>query len=640
MMFALWMNLAFTALSAMGGAGVWLRVIQINDVYELDCFPHFKALVDEKKRGPADRTLVVCAGDFLSPSLLSSLDKGSSMVGCLNAVGCTHVCLGNHEADVSSDQLVQRILQSRFQWINSNLQDLNNRLDIETPEYEILTVESKRDPSVKKKVALLGLLTTDPALYRPGRFAECTMEPVVDAAVRLVDKLRKNCDLILPMIHQSITEDKELCRKLPAGFCPLILGGHEHEPFDAVESGTRIIKTGMDAQNAAVIDIRWEDSKTEPSINVDLLKTTDFPPDPDILESVRSHQQILRELEQAKLFRIQDWLHCGGSHKAVANDRKLVFSTCNNRLRPSTGTTALCTMLRMGMRCQCGLINAGSIRANKEYSDSDYFTWSDLKAEMPFDTSMTATYIPGRVLETTIAHSRAGSRQDPPISAGGYIHGCSNIEFDDETQKIITIRGQPFDPDELYLTALPLHFFRGIDNHKPLLDWAKVNCEVHDDESAIPAKQVLVEVFSALLWLQLGSFEKIDRNKDGVLHKDEVHERVKHVFGMDSVADLVVDSIFSVADMSNDGTITPLEMMVTQYVATDMIDHVCSKEELKVLKDVALEVLGDFPSEDQVHRMVELVRDIIDLAGDGKIHRDEVMKALGRLKKKELSLLQ
>jgi 2',3'-cyclic-nucleotide 2'-phosphodiesterase (5'-nucleotidase family) len=73
----------------------WLRILQINDVYELQNFPSFKTLVDEKSQGP-DKTLVILAGDFLAPSLLSSLDKGRGMVDTMMACGITHVCFGNH----------------------------------------------------------------------------------------------------------------------------------------------------------------------------------------------------------------------------------------------------------------------------------------------------------------------------------------------------------------------------------------------------------------------------------------------------------------------------------------------------------------------------------------------------------------
>ena len=58
----------------------------------------------------------------------------------------------------------------------------------------------------------------------------------------------------------------------------------------------------------------------------------------------------------------------------------------------------------------------------------------------------------------------------------------------------------------------------------------------------------------------------------------------------EEVADLVVESIMNVADLHHTGTISPLDMMVVRFVATDMIDHVCTHQELGVMKTVVSEV--------------------------------------------------
>jgi 5'-nucleotidase len=89
---------------------IWLRIIQVNDVYELENFPHFKTLVDKNKHGP-DKTLVILAGNFLGPSQLSSLDKGRGMVDTMNACrGITHAAFGNHEADVPMLELAKWVM--------------------------------------------------------------------------------------------------------------------------------------------------------------------------------------------------------------------------------------------------------------------------------------------------------------------------------------------------------------------------------------------------------------------------------------------------------------------------------------------------------------------------------------------------
>ncbi|GAB5373351.1 hypothetical protein AAMO2058_001743800, partial [Amorphochlora amoebiformis] len=94
------------------------RVICINDVYELENLARFKTALDSLRSPWCNAVL---AGDFVSPSLLSSLDKGRAMVDVLNKAGIDLVCIGNHEADIPHAQLVRRIKESKFTWVNSNM---------------------------------------------------------------------------------------------------------------------------------------------------------------------------------------------------------------------------------------------------------------------------------------------------------------------------------------------------------------------------------------------------------------------------------------------------------------------------------------------------------------------------------------
>lgn len=729
----------------------WLRIIQINDVYELDNFPRLYNLIrdyrhhhhhrdDHEPKSPAtatavdvpNETLIICAGDFLAPSLLSSLDQGAAMVDCFNALGVTHVCFGNHEADIPFTALANRIRQSNFCWINTNMPALLDKLAATSsstedpplassmPEYCMIPVQSS-STQLTKHVCLLGLLTSDPSLYRPGAFGDAAITPIPEAAMKILQQFHPNdeafietgllpsssslpqsLDLIVPLTHQSIGEDRNFCQRFGGHVFPVVCGGHDHEIYNEIVNGSQIVKAGMDATHAAIIDFKWYDTdaaksnnakKNPPTVQVTLVPVSEYNPHPGILRRIQGHQKVLQELERARMFRIADWMsttckyhlrnvtavRCedldnnndddveypvdprdklspnGVPPKSLSSSLQasqdqqgahlLHFSTANNRLGPSTGTTAICTMLRMGMRAQCALINAGAVRGGNVYPSGVYFTWSDLKAEIPFETRLTACFIPGRVLQAAIRHSRMQSLQDPPTASGGYLHTCSNILFCNNDDQIMAIHGRPFVADELYLTALPAQFFAGIDNHLPLLEWAaeqldgagaECAAERFSEESAIPAKMVLVQVFAASMWLQMGSFDEIDRDHDGVIRRDEVKARLTQIHDDEGVADLIVDNIFSIADMNRDGTISPLEMMICQFVATDIIDHVCTQDELNIMKEVAAQVLGKDPSHAQVKSMVEQIRDSMDLGGDGKITRNEVMQALGSLERSEL----
>lgn len=611
--------------------GVWLRIIQINDVYELDNFPHFKTLVGEKKKCGANKTLVILSGDFVAPSLLSGLDKGRGMIDTMNKCDISHVCFGNHECDIPMEALASRIEESKFKWVNTNMRGIDELLHVKTDPHDVIDVKSK-DKKVKKKIGLLGLLTEDKSVYRPGAFGGATIEPVLECAKKYMQEVMDplKLDLVVPLTHQRMEPDREFSKEFKGDIFPIVVGAHDHEPYDETLEGSRIIKTGMDGHNTAIIDIKWQSRKdTKPKVDVEMVTTQSYPPDRNILKVVQGHKRILNELESAKLFKLSKWLR--GEDK--------VFSTKDNRLGPSTGSIALCSMFRMGMRAECCICNSGAIRAGKVYpKEHEWFTWSDLKGEVPFPTQLTAVRIPGRVIEETIRYSRRLAVQDPPQSSGGYLQHCDKIVMDEISCDIKKINDKPFDPDQLYLLVLPIDALKGIDNHVPLLEWASsdgaAGCCSDNDEGK-PAKIVMVEMFSAMMWLDMGSFKDIDENDDGVLTREEVRERAVKVFGV-AVADLVVDNIFAVADINKKGHITPVDMMVIEYAAHDMIDHIGTTEEMGAMQEIASDVLGLRASSAAVKDMIEEMRDFLDADASGNIDRVEVLKAAGEVHRQSL----
>jgi Ca2+-binding EF-hand superfamily protein len=556
------------------------------------------------------------------------------------------------ETDVPMPDLTARIRESNFVWLNTNMSDIDKVLDVTTVQHDI--VEVHHGPSgTTKKVGLLGLLTEDPSIYRPGVFGGAAIDPVLTCCSEYINQRGRDgldpssVDLIIPVTHQRMSDDRTFCEKFGGTLFPLVLGGHDHEAFDDVCNGSRIIKVGMDAVKTAIIDITWTSTTSTsssettaagtilqqpPTIQIELVDTASFPPNPAVAERVQGHQRILQELEIAKLFRFEDWL------PPNADDEGILFSTEQNRLRPNPyGTTILASILRMGMKCHCALLNGGNVRAARTYpSTQEWFTWKDLKAEIPYSAEFHAMHLPGHLIEAMINHSRNFARQDPPLAHGGYIHTCDKIDFDeDQTHTIRSIRGQAFDRNAMYLTALPSQWFEGLDNHVPLLEWAKTaNVEV-DSENGKPAKVVVVEVFASLLWLEMGSFDEIDTNSDGVLTREEVRVRAAEFFGI-QVADLVVDNVFAVADSNQKGYITPLDMMVVRFVASDTLNHVVTQDELGVMQQVAAEVLEKRCSSDDVKNMVQAMYEVLDIDANGSISREEALSVIGEVKRRSL----
>jgi 2',3'-cyclic-nucleotide 2'-phosphodiesterase (5'-nucleotidase family) len=129
-------------------------------------------------------TITMLPGDFLAPSLLSSLDKGYGMVDLLNrvgGVGIQYVCFGNHETDVPIEEMRKRIGEFKGVWLNTNMPDFKPSL----PDYKIVEVEAGGQ---LRRVGLIGLLTVDKNLYRPGAFGGG-----IDTALSITETAARSC---------------------------------------------------------------------------------------------------------------------------------------------------------------------------------------------------------------------------------------------------------------------------------------------------------------------------------------------------------------------------------------------------------------------------------------------------------------
>ena len=133
-----------------------LTLVAVNDVYDLEHLPKLRTLVDEVKAQREGKVITTLAGDFLSPSVLSSLDRGRGMVQVLNAVGVDYACLGNHEADVGLKALRKRLGEFDATLINSNVPGAVDG----APATAVVELPGG------KRVGLLGLLTSEPGVFR------------------------------------------------------------------------------------------------------------------------------------------------------------------------------------------------------------------------------------------------------------------------------------------------------------------------------------------------------------------------------------------------------------------------------------------------------------------------------------------
>ena len=636
-----------------------IQIVMVNDVYEIDQWPAFSAA---KKRAAKTFTLGptigVLPGDFVAPSLLSSLDKGNGMVDCMNAAGIDYVCIGNHESDIPLPNLHQRMRQSKFQWINSNMPDFPLPEGFgPLPVYEIIQLSSPSDPSHTRKVALLGLCGEDKSVMKPGAFGDCAIEPLLPKCQELVRHLVYDlgCDAVLPMTHELVQMDRDLAGSFDAALgrkVPFVLGGHDHEPFlEAVEREgytCRIVKTGADGKAMAILTLSWESKAdaTPITTTATMLSSADVPdPDESVTQLVHQHKAILEEIERSVLCAIPPTLAEG-------------FSSQGMRQHPTSVGTFLCTVMRDALQVDSVLVGAGSIRGNRCYQGEAVFSYAMLKAEMPFPTAIAIVDLPGSVVASMVSHTRAFALQTPPVEKGGYLQADDGLGWDSDSNTVTSLCGAPLDPDRIYSVGIGHGMLQGLDNVVPLLEFMKKCPPGHSvfkgDEAGHDAKELIVAHFSALMLYGLIQEQAggIDKDGDGNLSKEEVTAALAASPTSPLAAPatrILVDNLFGIADSNGDGFISRAELV--DFSLSCMLKISFSKRQaedpsaLLAVDDVMRDMMaaaGSGPGSVFGAAELEAVRvalAAVDVDGSGFISKDEYKTLLdASLKDKRVNI--
>lgn len=512
----------------MSDTGPHIRIVCINDVYSLENLPRIATLVTRsRKEDPADLLLTTIAGDFVAPSLLSSLDAGRGMVDCLNAIPITHASLGNHEDDIPVAKLRERIAQFRGVWLSTNVLGLDPALRT----CHVIEVSSRGGRKVK--VGLIGVVMDEPSAYHSAPFGGATMLAANPTAISAAEHLlsEEGCDVVIPLTHQAIEDDRALAAMKVSRPFPIIVGGHEHKPFIESVGDTQIVKAGLDADHAVVVDLRWRSEGALPSVTVNLIPSSSLAEDPDMRARVDQHMKAVHALESATL------LH-------LAPDETL-SSEGTRRSQTSLGTL-LASELRNALRADAALFNGGGIRANRTYRG--HFTYGDLKAEVPFDNEAVVVDLPGAVLADAVRSSRARA----PAESGGFLQVDDGVVVDAEN-RIQAIAGAPFDATRSYRVALVRNLLTGMDHVEPLVRYATEHPEVlPPPDTGREVKVILVEALSLRLFSGLGTFDDVDENHDGLIEPQEIAHAVSRAT-REPASEITVELLLKAVPHHGDG---------------------------------------------------------------------------------------
>jgi len=418
-----------------------LTILQLNDLYDITPVEKGKkgglarvATLRDRTAADSPHTVFVLAGDFLSPSTMSSMFQGSQMVAALNAVGLDLATFGNHEFDFGSDITQERMRESRFTWVSSNILQPESGLPFGGAASFVLREYGGI------RVAFLGLTTPETHTLSKGAAGLKFLDPIQAAKAVVARARRVKADVIVALTHQDMADDKLLAAAVPE--IDLILGGHEHVPLDARVGGTLILKTGSDAVALGRIDLlvtvgqggRRVESKWE------LMPVTDEIPDkPEVAAIVKRYE----DLTAAAL-------------SVGAGETTLPLDTRNEvvRTRESAVGDLIADRMRDAMQADVALINGGGIRGNAVIPAGPLSRGDVLKI-LPFGNKIVKLDVTGEILRAAVENGL--SQVEKTAGRFPQVSGL-RLTFDPNRPAgsrlvSVSVGGHPLDPQAHYTLA-------------------------------------------------------------------------------------------------------------------------------------------------------------------------------------------
>ncbi|WP_042694538.1 bifunctional UDP-sugar hydrolase/5'-nucleotidase [Azospirillum sp. B506] len=449
-----------------------LTFLHVNDVYEIapvkgqGGFGPLMTLL-KRERAAAPDAITTVGGDFLSPSLLSGTTRGEQMITLFNAIGVDAVTFGNHEFDFGPDLLKQRMAESKFPWIGTNVRSADGSAFASTVPSWTRTIDGIT-------VGFLGLITPDTArLSSAGPSLD--FPPVLETAAATVKDLRaKGASVVVALTHLTIAEERELASKVKG--IDLILGGHDHDPISFYEGSTLILKAGHDAQYLGVVKLAVEtkDAGKGPATTTvptewRFVTTAGVPADPEVEGVVEGYTKRLDSDLAAVI----------GTTTTELDSRKDVV-----RSREASMGNLIADALRDALKADVAITNGGGIRADALHPAGSKLTRKDIFAELPFGNVGVLVEMSGQDLISTLEHGV--SKVEEKAGRFPQVSGLT-MTYDPKAPAgrrvtSVMVGGKPVDPQATYRVATNDYMLKGGDGY-----------------AAFPRSKVIVDASGAVL---------------------------------------------------------------------------------------------------------------------------------------------
>ncbi|NUO09966.1 MAG: bifunctional metallophosphatase/5'-nucleotidase [Candidatus Brocadia sp.] len=384
---------------------VKFKILQINDVYKIEGLERgtiggiarVRTLRKELER-EGQPVLVLLAGDFLFPSVMSKYFHARPMVDMLNLLDGDPsgfdphliVTFGNHEFEDSDPGIILgRIAQSDFRWVASNIRYCSAKADAGLPfSHRLYNVHDTILLDVGgAPVGIFGL--TIDSQQQDYVTYDYELPVRYDAVKKAIDTLKgQGARMIIALTHQDMEEDENLASFFPE--IDIIVGGHDHSYLKEQIGHTWITKADADARSAIVYDVR---------IPLDAPVGT-IPQKVD-LDSKKPDEEVKKEVDKRvdKLLEVIKEQNTCDPQKPIGHTKyKLEGVETAVRKRETALGNFLTDVIRDKMETDIAFINGGGIRINDDIPANGTVTVYDMEGIFYYNNELVAFELTGKEL--------------------------------------------------------------------------------------------------------------------------------------------------------------------------------------------------------------------------------------------------
>ncbi|CAF0969915.1 unnamed protein product [Didymodactylos carnosus] len=430
--------------------------LQMNDVYEM--IP-----LNAGKKGGLARvatirklllkenpdTITFLAGDIVSPSAIgnSIVDgaplNGKQMIASFNVLGVDYATLGNHEFDIKMSDLRQRLTESNFTWISTNVYELNTT----KPFHNVLPYKVIQIKGVK--ILIIGL-TIDDNQGVP-QYVSITPQQSLSAFVAQYIKylkytVRLTWNVLVCLTHLNMQNDIDIVEKNLE--IDVVLGGHEHENY-YLQRGARftpIYKADDNAFSVFIHRFAYNIKTNHLLIYSTLTRVTPKFSDDETTSNVTNYYfQAGLEAFRKQGFE-PERIVCVLPPQMVFDGRSTVI-----RAQQSLLTDVLCKSMIHSSNASVCIFNSGAIRLDDTISG--VITQYDILRCLPFPTDVIKLNVPGNVLNQVLNRGLNQIHTGMFISYNGLLYNVPHQQW------LLESTGENIDNPNFIISVATIPYF-------------------------------------------------------------------------------------------------------------------------------------------------------------------------------------